>query len=115
MQDYAIFKLGLHQEFVGGEMGSIGQFATAKFLNCRCRIRVKVGKARCEHMFSAVLPKADIPADTWLGAIERLSGGIPARDCDQSRSAICEAVSLPARVRQRAEVDLEAAPRSGSG
>jgi hypothetical protein len=23
MQDYAIFKLGLHQEFVGGEIGSM--------------------------------------------------------------------------------------------
>jgi hypothetical protein len=40
MQEDAIFKPGLHQEFVGGEIGSIGQFATAKFLNCRCRIRV---------------------------------------------------------------------------
>jgi len=41
MLDYAIFKLGLHQEFVGGEIGFIGQFATAKFLNCRRRTRVK--------------------------------------------------------------------------
>ena len=40
MLDYDIFKLRLHQEFVGGEIGSIGQLATAKFLNCRCRIRV---------------------------------------------------------------------------
>jgi hypothetical protein len=31
MHDYAIFGLGLDQEFVGGEIGSIGQFATAKF------------------------------------------------------------------------------------
>jgi hypothetical protein len=59
--------------------------------------------------------KADIPAGKWLGAIERQSCGIPAHDCDQSRSAMCEAFSLPARIRQRAEVDLEAAPKSGSG
>ena len=32
MQEHAIFKPGLHQKFVGGEIGSIGQFATAKFL-----------------------------------------------------------------------------------
>jgi hypothetical protein len=40
MRYYAIFKLGLHQGFVGGEIGPIGQFATAKLLNCRCRLRV---------------------------------------------------------------------------
>jgi hypothetical protein len=26
MREYAIFKPGLHQKFVGGEIGSIGQF-----------------------------------------------------------------------------------------
>ena len=31
MQDYAIFRMGLDQEFVGGEIGSAGQFATATF------------------------------------------------------------------------------------
>jgi hypothetical protein len=32
VQEDATFKPGLHQKFVGGETGSIGQFATAKFL-----------------------------------------------------------------------------------
>jgi hypothetical protein len=36
----------------------------------RCSRRVKVGKDRCEHMFSAVLQKADILPDMGLGAIE---------------------------------------------
>ena len=32
--------------------------------NSPCRLRVKTGKAQCEHMFSALPPKADIEHQT---------------------------------------------------
>jgi hypothetical protein len=51
MQDYAIFRMGLDQEFVGGEIGSIGQFATAEFPTAD--VEVALAEADCS---SALAP-----------------------------------------------------------